>query len=60
MAALSAISERSFNLHASSTSTNGATVLTVVSGPYAEAIGMNAGVEIMGNGSRANAAIGRP
>ena len=59
MAALSAITERSFNLHASSTSTNGATVLTVVSGPYADAIGMNAGVELMGNGNRANAAIGR-
>ncbi|MCY4555822.1 MAG: hypothetical protein OXF79_05475 [Chloroflexi bacterium] len=59
MAALSAITDRSFNLHASSTSTNGATVLTVVSGPYAETIGMNAGVEMMGNGSRANAAIGR-
>ena len=59
MASISAISERAFNLHASSTSTNGATVLTVVSGPYAEAIGMNAGVEMMGNGSRANAAIGR-
>ena len=59
MASLSAIAERSFNLHASSTSTNGATVLTVVSGPYADAIGMNAGVEMMGNGSRANAAIGR-
>ena len=59
MAALSAITDRGFNLHASSTSTNGATVLTVVSGPYAETIGMNAGVEMMGNGSRANAAIGR-
>ncbi len=59
MASISAIAERSFNLHASSTSTNGVTVLTVVSGPYAEAIGMGAGVEMMGNGSRANAAIGR-
>ena len=59
MASISAIAERSFNLHASSTSTNGATVLTVVSGPYASAIGMSAGVEMMGNGSRANAAIGR-
>ena len=59
MASISAIAERAFNLHASSTSTNGATVLTVVSGPYADAIGMNAGVEMMGNGSRANAAIGR-
>ena len=59
LASLSAITERAFNLHASSTSTNGATVLTLVSGPYADAIGMNAGVELMGNGSRANAAIGR-
>ena len=59
LASLSAIADRSFNLHASSTSTNGVTVLTVVSGPYADAIGMNAGVEMMGNGSRANAAIGR-
>ena len=59
LASLSAITDRSFNLHASSTSTNGVTVLTVVSGPYAEAIGMSGGVEMMGNGSRANAAIGR-
>ena len=59
LASLSAIADRSFNLHASSTSTNGVTVLTVVSGPYADAIGMNGGVEMMGNGSRANAAIGR-
>ena len=59
LASLTAITDRSFNLHASSTSTNGVTVLTVVSGPYAESIGMNAGVEMMGNGSRANAAIGR-
>ena len=59
LASITAIAERTFNLHASSTSTNGATVLTMVSGPYAETIGMNAGVEMMGNGNRANAAIGR-
>ena len=59
LASLSAITDRSFNLHASSTSTNGVTVLTLVSGPYADKIGMNAGVEMMGNGARANAAIGR-
>lgn len=59
LASLSAIADRSFNLHASSTSTNGVTVLTMVSGPYADHIGMNPGVEMMGNGSRANAAIGR-
>ncbi len=59
LASLSAIADRSFNLHASSTSTNGVTVLTMVSGPYAATIGMNSGVEMMGNGGRANAAIGR-
>ena len=59
LASITAIAERTFNLHASSTSTYGATVLTMVSGPYAETIGMNAGVEMMGNGNRANAAIGR-
>jgi hypothetical protein len=59
VAAVSAICERPFNLHASSTSTNGATVLVLVSGPYASHIGMNAGVEMMGNGARANATIGR-
>lgn len=59
VAALSAICERPFNLHASSTSTNGVTVMVLVSGPYAASIGMNSGVELMGNGARANATIGR-
>jgi hypothetical protein len=58
-AAVAAVCERPFNLHASSTSTNGVTVLALVSGPYAAEIGMNSGVELMGNGNRANAAIGR-
>lgn len=59
VAAVAAICERSFNLHASSTSTNGVTVMVLVSGPYATDIGMNSGVELMGNGNRANATIGR-
>jgi hypothetical protein len=59
VAAVAAVCERSFNFHASSTSTNGVTVLVLVSGPYASQIGMNAGVELMGNGNRANATIGR-
>ena len=59
VAAVSAISERSYNLHASSTSTNGITNLALVSGPYAAQIGMNDGVGLMGNGNRANATIGR-
>jgi hypothetical protein len=59
VAAVAAACERPFNLHASSTSTNGVTVLVLVSGPYASEIGMNSGVELMGNGNRANATIGR-
>ena len=58
-AAISAVSDRTYNLHASSTSTNGITNLVVVSGPYASRIGMNGGTNLMGNGNRANAAIGR-
>ena len=59
VAAISAICERPYNFHASSTSTNGITNLALVSGPYAARIGMNDGVNLMGNGNRANATIGR-
>lgn len=59
VAAVAAVGEREFNFHASSTSTNGVTTLMLVSGPFAEAIGMNSGAVLMGNGNRANATIGR-
>ena len=59
VATIAAACERPYNLHASSTSTNGVTIMALVSGPYAGEIGMNAGVELMGNGNRANATIGR-
>ena len=59
VAAVSACCEGPLNLHASSTSTNGVTVLVLVSGPYAREIGMNSGAVMMGNGNRANATIGR-
>ena len=58
-AAVSAACDRAYNLHASSTSTNGIANLVMVSGPYASRIGMNHGVNLFGNGNRANAAIGR-
>ena len=58
-ATIAAACERPYNLHASSTSTNGVTIMPLVSGPYADEIGMNSGVELMGNGNRANATIGR-
>ena len=59
VAAVSAVCDRSYNFHASSTSTNGIANLVIVSGPYASRIGMNHGVNAFGNGNRANAAIGR-
>ena len=58
-AAVSAVCDRAYNFHASSTSTNGIANLVMVSGPYASRIGMNCGVNAFGNGNRANAAIGR-
>ncbi len=59
VAAVSAVCDRAYNFHASSTSTNGIANLVLVSGPYASRIGMNDGVNCFGNGNRANAAIGR-
>ena len=59
VAAVSAVCDRAYNLHASSTSTNGVANLAIVSGPYAAHIGMNHGVNLFGNGNRANASIGR-
>ena len=59
VAAVAVCCERPFNLHASSVSTNGATILVLVSGSYAQQIGMNSKAGLMGNGNRANATIGR-
>ena len=59
VSAVAACCERSFNLHASSTSTNGVTVLVLVSGSYAQEIGMNSSTGVMGPSNQANATIGR-
>ena len=59
VAAIAAVCDRAYNFHASSTSTNGIANLVMVSGPYSARIGMNSGVNLMGNANRANAAIGR-
>jgi len=59
VAAIAAVSDREFNLHASSTSTIGVTTMVLVSGSYADEIGMISGALLMGNGNRANATIGR-
>ncbi len=48
-----------FQLHTVLSSTGGAAIAAVVSGPYAEQIGMRSGMGVFGPGNRANATIGR-
>ena len=59
LAAVDAISQPEYNLHAVSVSTMGAATLTVVNGPIARELGLNSGVAVFGPGHRANATIGR-
>ena len=58
-AAVEAMCEPQFNLHAITASTQGAAVLAVVNGPIVNEIGLNSGVSVFGPGHRANATIGR-
>ena len=58
-AAVEAMCEPKFNLHAVTASTQGSAVLAVVNGPLAGEIGLNSGVSVFGPGHRANATIGR-
>ena len=48
-----------FGLHGSTASTGGSAPFVVVNGPIRTAIGMNATHNVLGNGNRANATIGR-
>ena len=59
VAAVEAMCEPQFNLHAVTASTMGAAMLAVVNGPVAKDIGLNSGISVFGPGHRANAAIGR-
>ena len=59
LATWDAILEPRFNLDGALTSTGGAALAAVVSGPYAEEIGMRSGSGVFGPGNRANATIGR-
>lgn len=59
IAALRAMCQESFNLHGSSASTGGSAPFMVVNGPIRTAIGMNATHNVLANGNRANATIGR-
>ena len=57
--ALEAALDPAFNLNTVVTSTGGAAIGVIVSGPEAERIGMNAAHNVLGSGNRANATIGR-
>src|SRR4051794_33313257 len=59
VAALEATFDAAFNLHTVLTSTGGAALCAIVSGPIAQEIGMNARHNALGQGNRANATIGR-
>jgi hypothetical protein len=59
VAALEAMFDPAFKLNTVLTSTGGAAVCTIVSGPIAQEIGMNARHNALGPGNRANATIGR-
>jgi len=59
IAAVEAIADASFNLHAIQTTTNPAAVMLVVNGPIARAIDINSKGNCLGPGTRANAVIGR-
>ena len=58
-AALMAMLEPEFNLLGIATTTGSAAVATVVHGPIVAALGLNASINCLGPGNRANAAIGR-
>ena len=59
VAILRAMCQEPFNLHGSTASTGGSAPFVVVNGPVRTAIGMNATHNVLGNGNRANATIGR-
>jgi hypothetical protein len=59
VAVVRAVCAPEFNLHGSTASTGGSAPFIVVNGPVRAAIGMNATHNVLANGSRANATIGR-
>ncbi len=58
-AAVKAVADPDFNLTGIQATTGAATPLVIVGGPVVSRIGMNAGANSLGQGSRANATIGR-
>ena len=59
LAAVQAACTDAFNMHGVLATTMSATPVVVVNGPIAQAVGMNSGMNALGQGNRANATIGR-
>jgi len=59
IAAVEAACDERFNIHGVLATTYAPGPVVIVNGPIARAIGMNAGVNALGQGNRANATIGR-
>ena len=59
LAGLSAMLDPAFNAHTVVTSTGGAALCVVVSGPLVSELGFNSGRNALGPGCRANATVGR-
>lgn len=59
IAAVEAVSESQFNLQGMQATTNPVAVWIVVNGPAARVLGINGGFNCLGQGTQANAAIGR-
>jgi hypothetical protein len=59
LAAVEAACTDEFNIHGVLATTMSVGPVIVVNGPIARAIGMNSGVNVLGQGNRANATIGR-
>ena len=57
--AIQAMCDPAFLLHGATASTGGSAILLVVNGPIRREIGMNARDNVLGNGHRPNATIGR-
>ena len=59
LAALEAACTDQFNIHGILATTWSSGPVVIVNGPIAKRIGMNSGVNVLGQGNRANATIGR-
>lgn len=59
VAAVEAVADPAFNLQAVQSTTNPVTTWLIVNGPIARTLGMNSGINCLGQGNLANATLGR-